>query len=326
MVKHNGKGYHFMVKNERRMLKSVHSPFVLHLQASLNDAEKLYLFTDICLGGDLSHHLKQQQSRRFHYARARFYAAQIVLGLEHMHKRNIVYRDLKPSNILLDSEGNAKISDLGLSLKLPKEGILRHVAGTAGYWAPEIVSKLGTTVTSDYWSLGVMLYEMLCGHRPKLRTDIYAKRGKELAKDKARGRTPGGANNNKAKKDDLDQLSQGSFSRSRADSHQRGASREARDSASEGRGSGHGLGLGLSPLKTGGVGTDGATIEVTESALYQKFDQRAAKAYAEYPELLRAANKGVKDLGSLGIDKINFKNVAFFTPNGNLLNPFQQPH
>uniref|UniRef100_A0A0A9WTB7 G protein-coupled receptor kinase 6 n=1 Tax=Lygus hesperus TaxID=30085 RepID=A0A0A9WTB7_LYGHE len=83
-----------------------------------------------------------------------------------MHDHNIVYRDLKPSNILLDEDGNSKISDLGLAIHIHPDRVLRHIAGTAGYWAPEILQRVGTYKTSDYWSFGVVLYEMLVGARP----------------------------------------------------------------------------------------------------------------------------------------------------------------
>ena len=76
-------------------------------------------------------------------------------------------RDLKPNNILLGNNGHVVISDLGLAIKLRKHKVLKHIAGTAGYWGPEIVRKQGTYKSSDYWSFGVMLYEMLVGHRPE---------------------------------------------------------------------------------------------------------------------------------------------------------------
>jgi serine/threonine protein kinase len=347
MVHASEKGYHFMVMNERRMLKAVHSQFVLHLHASLHDREKLYLFTDICLGGDLSYHLKQQATRRFHYARARFYAAQIILGLEHMHAKSIVYRDLKPSNILLDSDGNAKISDLGLSLRLPKSGsVLRHVAGTAGYWAPEVVSKSGTFVTSDYWSLGVMLYEMLCGHRPKLRSEIYAKRGKELIKDKSRGKkdgrkaanTPGGSHpkgGGGGGGDDDDGRQSFSMNSKVLDSN---ANLSQDGSHSELRSSQHNLqGLGIS---IGIVSTGALADGVLESVVYQKFDHKLQKAFVEYQDALKPqlqqllsphkANTTLmtpkasqSDLANIASERINYSNSALFTPQGAIIQPFQ---
>jgi len=147
------------------------SPFVLHLTYSFHNERSLFLIFDMCSGGDLKYHLhsesKDNVPKGFDSERAQFYAAEVLLGLEHIHSFNIVYRDLKPNNILLDEAGHVKISDLGLATKLKKNKILKHLAGTAGYWAPEIVSKAGTFKTSDYWSFGVFIYEMLTGKRPR---------------------------------------------------------------------------------------------------------------------------------------------------------------
>jgi len=89
------------------------------------------------------------------------------LGLEHIHSFDIVYRDLKPHNVLLDMEGHVKISDLGLAVQLRPDKLIKHLAGTAGYWAPEVIMKTGTYKVSDYWSFGAFLYEMISGQIPQ---------------------------------------------------------------------------------------------------------------------------------------------------------------
>lgn len=147
------------------------SDFVLNLRYALQQPKKVYLIFDLCSGGDLKFHLNQMKHCRFPPLRARFYAAQILLGLEHIHSLNVVYRDLKPNNILLDEAGNCKISDLGLAVKLVKNKVVKHLAGTPGYFAPEIVQKSGTYKVSDFWSFGVMLYEMINGRRPRCHCD-----------------------------------------------------------------------------------------------------------------------------------------------------------
>lgn len=152
--------------NERKVLAKMKSPFVLNLKYSFHTSENLYLIFDMCSGGDLKFHLRNEKMRCFSLERARFYAAEVLLGLEHIHSLNIVYRDLKPTNILLDEAGHCVISDLGLTVHLKKNKLIKHLAGTAGYWAPEILQKAGTYKTSDYWSFGVMLYEMILGRRP----------------------------------------------------------------------------------------------------------------------------------------------------------------
>jgi serine/threonine protein kinase len=145
------------------------SPFVLNLKYSFHNPENLYLLFDMCTGCDLKFHLRlaAREGKYFSVERARFYAAEVFLGLEHIHSFNIIYRDLKPNNILLDTEGHVKISDLGLAIKLRPNKVLKHLAGTAGYWAPEIVMKTGTYKVSDYWSFATFLYEMINGKRPR---------------------------------------------------------------------------------------------------------------------------------------------------------------
>ena len=92
--------------NERKVLAKMKSPFVLNLKYSFHNSENLYLIFDMCSGGDLKFHLRNEKMRCFSLERARFYAAEVLLGLEHIHSLNIVYRDLKPTNILLDEEGH----------------------------------------------------------------------------------------------------------------------------------------------------------------------------------------------------------------------------
>ncbi len=157
--------------NEMHMLALMDSPFVLGLDYSFHDQEKAYIVFKMLTGGDLRFHQKMVDANRFETRRARFYAAEVLLGLQSLHSKGIVYRDLKPANVLLDGDGHAVISDLGLATKLHPQKKLRERAGTAGYWAPEIVSKSGTYYTSDYWSFGIMLYYMLVGKRPNCTCD-----------------------------------------------------------------------------------------------------------------------------------------------------------
>ena len=118
-------------------------------------------------GGDLAFHLSNE--RRFNTTRARFYAAQILLGIEHLHSLDIIYRDLKPQNILISDDGNCAITDLGLSTKF--RASLTGCCGTRGYWAPEMLTKKnGKSITYgkmvDWWSYGCIIYEMLYGKCP----------------------------------------------------------------------------------------------------------------------------------------------------------------
>ncbi|KAL1132455.1 hypothetical protein AAG570_010410, partial [Ranatra chinensis] len=154
--------------NERIMLSLVSTgvdcPFIVCMTYAFHTPDKLCFILDLMNGGDLHYHLSQHGV--FNEAEMRFYAAEVILGLEHMHKRYIVYRDLKPANILLDEHGHVRISDLGLACDFSKKKPHASV-GTHGYMAPEVLSK-GTAYDSsaDWFSLGCMLYKLLKGHSP----------------------------------------------------------------------------------------------------------------------------------------------------------------
>jgi len=154
--------------NERIMLSLVSTgadcPFIVCMTYAFHTADKLCFVLDLMNGGDLHYHLSQHGV--FSEDDMRFYAAEVILGLEHMHRRYIVYRDLKPANILLDEHGHVRISDLGLACDFSKKKPHASV-GTHGYMAPEVLSK-GTAYDSsaDWFSFGCMLYKLLKGHSP----------------------------------------------------------------------------------------------------------------------------------------------------------------
>ncbi|KAG8810651.1 Serine/threonine-protein kinase [Serendipita sp. 399] len=152
---------------ERKILqRSLDSPFLVGLKFSFQTESELFLVTDFKSGGELFWHL--QRETRFGEERARFYIAELTLALEHLHKHDIVYRDLKPENILLDATGHVALCDFGLSKPdLPANQLTNTFCGTTEYLAPEILlDDLGYSKMVDFWSLGVLLFEMLCGWSP----------------------------------------------------------------------------------------------------------------------------------------------------------------
>lgn len=150
--------------NERNMLARVNSPFVVNLYYAFQTPDKLCFILDLMNGGDLHYHLTQHGV--FSEEEVRFYAAELILALEHIHAKHIVYRDLKPSNILLDEQGHIRLSDLGLACDFRDHQPSSSV-GTHGYMAPEVIKKgVQYTFTADWFSLGCVLYKLLRGHSP----------------------------------------------------------------------------------------------------------------------------------------------------------------
>ncbi|KAL3231796.1 Serine/threonine-protein kinase SCH9 [Nakaseomyces bracarensis] len=140
------------------------SPFIVGLKFSFQTPTDLYLVTDYMSGGELFWHL--QREGRFAEDRAKFYIAELVLALEHLHDNDIVYRDLKPENILLDANGNIALCDFGLS-KADLKDRTNTFCGTTEYLAPELLlDESGYTKMVDFWSLGVLIFEMCCGWSP----------------------------------------------------------------------------------------------------------------------------------------------------------------
>ncbi|CEP65034.1 serine/threonine protein kinase SCH9 LALA0_S18e00232g [Lachancea lanzarotensis] len=139
-------------------------PFIVGLKFSFQTLSDLYLVTDYMSGGELFWHL--QKEGRFTEDRAKFYIAELVLALEYLHENDIVYRDLKPENILLDANGNIALCDFGLS-KADLKDRTNTFCGTTEYLAPELLlDESGYTKMVDFWSLGVLIFEMCCGWSP----------------------------------------------------------------------------------------------------------------------------------------------------------------
>ncbi|GAA5887297.1 hypothetical protein JCM6882_002480 [Rhodosporidiobolus microsporus] len=149
---------------ERRLLEEIDSPFVCNLRFAFQDDENLFMVLDLMLGGDLRFHLDRLGSMKEEVVK--FYIAEMALALGDLHKRGIVHRDIKPDNILLDEKGHAHLTDFNIAVHFTERRALTSVAGSMAYMAPEVLAKRGYFATVDWWSLGVVTYELLFGKRP----------------------------------------------------------------------------------------------------------------------------------------------------------------
>ncbi|KAM7363977.1 G protein-coupled receptor kinase 2 isoform 1-T2 [Cochliomyia hominivorax] len=155
-----------MVLTEKQILQKINSRFVVNLAYAYETKDALCLVLTIMNGGDLKFHIYNMGGDPgFEMARARFYAAEVVCGLEHLHQQGIVYRDCKPENILLDDHGHVRISDLGLAVEIDGE-MVRGRVGTVGYMAPEVIDNEKYSFSPDWFSFGCLLYEMIEGQAP----------------------------------------------------------------------------------------------------------------------------------------------------------------
>ncbi|KAI6652682.1 Serine /threonine protein kinase [Oopsacas minuta] len=164
-------------------------PFLTKLKASFQDQDNLYMVMEFLPGGDLLFHLLKNV--RFTDERSKFYIAEISLAIFFLHSKEIIYRDLKPDNVLLSAEGHIKLADFGLCKEGIKNGksTTRTYCGTLDYMAPEILQRKDYDNSVDLWSIGVMLYEMLAGRTP------FDARTEEMVISNIKNRAPSFPNN-----------------------------------------------------------------------------------------------------------------------------------
>ena len=150
------------ILSEKSVLSRIDHPFIVKLVTSLQDTINLYLVMELVIGGEIFTHLRN--SGRFSNETTRNYVAQVTLGLSYLHEQDIIYRDLKPENLILDEKGYIKMVDFGFSKEVKDR--TWTLCGTPEYLAPEVIQSRGHGKAADWWSLGILIYEMLAGYPP----------------------------------------------------------------------------------------------------------------------------------------------------------------
>ncbi|XP_064522502.1 rhodopsin kinase GRK7 isoform X2 [Pseudopipra pipra] len=151
---------------EKEILEKVNSPFIVTLAYAYESKTHLCLVMSLMNGGDLKYHIYNVGERGLEMKRIIYYSAQITCGILHLHSINIVYRDMKPENVLLDDNGNCRLSDLGLAVQVKEGKPITQRAGTNGYMAPEILKEEDYSYPVDWFAMGCSIYEMVAGRTP----------------------------------------------------------------------------------------------------------------------------------------------------------------
>ena len=156
---------------ERDILSSLYSPYITNLYCTFQDKYNLYIVLDYLPGKDLREKMRKKKKCDFTENQIKFLSSNIILGLEYIHSEGIIHRDIKPENLVFDSKGYIRIGDFGLSVH--NDGKYYAPAGTPGYIAPEsIMNKYKFSNTADFFSLGIILYEIIMNKRPFSGNDI----------------------------------------------------------------------------------------------------------------------------------------------------------
>ena len=149
---------------EKEILFSEKHPFLVSMDYVFQNEHRIFFVMDFIEGGELFRHLCTV--RKFSEEQGKFMIAQVAIALQHLHDKNIIYRDLKPENVLVETDGYLKLTDFGLAKKAKRKDINKTFCGTASYLAPEILTHQGHDFSVDIWCLGTLLFEMIVGIPP----------------------------------------------------------------------------------------------------------------------------------------------------------------
>lgn len=155
-----------VMEEKKMLLLAGEHPFVLQLRATFQDSAHLYFLTELIQGGELFLHQSQQEGQVFSESDALFYAACVESVLEFLHAKQIVYRDIKPENMMLHKSGYLTVVDFGFARSFADSGKCFTLCGTPEYLAPEVILATGYTTSADIWAAGVLLFEMMVGYSP----------------------------------------------------------------------------------------------------------------------------------------------------------------
>eukprot|EP00760_Papus_ankaliazontas_P034588 PhM_4_TR7269/c1_g1_i1/m.39252/K04345/PKA; protein kinase A len=147
---------------EKNILADISHPFIVNMLCTFQDEKRVYIILEFVIGGEMFTHLRS--AGRFPNDVAKFYHAELVLAFEYLHSFDIIYRDLKPENLLLDAKGHVKITDFGFAKKVPERTFT--LCGTPEYLAPEVIQSKGHGKAVDWWTMGILLYEFIAGYPP----------------------------------------------------------------------------------------------------------------------------------------------------------------